>query len=911
VVEKKESKLPLSDAAMADREWERLCGDLSRLASEWLWEMDADLRISYLSDRLRWIMDVDPAYFIGKRREDYVNPLTDGAELEAHLADLRAHKPVRGFIYDVETPSGRRYVKIDGDPLFDDEGNFRGYRGVGTQVTGQIKAQQKAEASFRQLVDAVENLPVGVTQYDANDRLVFWNSAYMRLYPDLVPLVEIGISFEQVLRGLAEGGTIPVAIGRIDEWVAETLAARRKGRAPFEILLSDGRWILVSDHQISGGDTVMVHSDITVLKKREWELAETAQYLEAATRIANLGTWDWDPETNVLRNAEHTIKMCGLEPEHAAVDNGFLMDMIHPDDRERVLRVMHEAIETGEAYTNDYRITRPDGEVRIFHERGERFVDEFTGKRSLHGTIQDVTELRRHEEELRQSERLFQLAFEQGPGMTAISEIETGRHVAVNDRWVEIMGWPREEAIGKTAFELGVWVDPETRARAIALLHEFGRFKDFEGQYRTRRGEVRDFLISAERIEINSRPHMLISGHDITERKRAERELRASEARLSGILRISPEAVIVTDGSQRITLFNEGAERIFGYTPADVLGEPIDILIPSAFRDIHREHIEKFRKSPETSRVMNARQEIRALAKDGTTFPAEASISKLEIHGDTVFTVLLHDITERKRVQQLLLAAKDEAESASRAKSEFLANMSHELRTPLNAILGFSEVIRSQVLGPVGVGKYTEYADDIHQSGEHLLEIISDILDVARIDAGQTGLAEETVTVEELIESSLLLIRERAEAAKLEVTVDFPPDFPPIFCDRRKIKQVIINLLSNAVKFTESGGGISVKAWIDETSGDAIIQISDSGIGMAAEDIPRVLEPFTQIASPMTRQHEGTGLGLPLVKKLTELHSGSIDMETELGKGTAVRVRLPASRVMKEGSQGSLFIRIE
>lgn len=779
MVGNQQKSLSLSDAALADREWERLCGDMARLASDWLWEMDADLRISYVSPRLQWIMDVDPAFFIGKKRDEYVDPASESVALKAHQDNLRAHKPIREFIYNVETPSGRRYVKIDGDPLFDAEGKFQGYRGIGTQVTVQIKAQRKADRSFQQLVDAVESLPVGLVQYDADDQLQFWNSAYIKLYPDLVPLVEVGIPFEQIIRSLAESGVVPNTVGRVDEWVRESLAMRQKGRTQFEVLLSDGRWMLVSDHPTSGGGIMSVHSDITDLKRRE--------------------------------------------------------------------------------------------------------------------------------EELRQSERLFQLAFQQGPGMTAISVVETGKHVAVNDRWVEIMGWPRKEAIGKTAFELGVWADFETRARAIHLLEKHGRFKDFEGQYRTKGGEVRDFLISAEKIDIGGAGHMLISGHDITVRKRAERELRDSEARLSGILRISPEAIIVTDGAQRITLFNEGAERIFGYAAAEVTGKSIEMLIPPEARKGHGEHVRKFKDSPDTSRFMSARQEIGALAKGDVVFPAEASISKLELQGETVFTVLLHDITERKKARQLLLAAKDEAESANRAKSEFLANMSHELRTPLNAILGFSEVIRSQVLGPVGIAKYVEYADDVHRSGEHLLEIISDILDVARIDAGQISLEEDIVSVEELIESSVMLIRERAGAGDLDLALELPSDMPSIMCDRRKVKQIVINLLSNAVKFTERGGRVSVGARIDDGSGEAVIEVRDSGVGMAVEDIPRVMEPFTQIASPMTRQHEGTGLGLPLVKKLVELHGGSIDMETAPGEGTTVRVRLPASRVVTGGGQRSLF----
>lgn len=778
---KLKSQLSLSAAAAADREWERQCGELARLASDWLWEMDSDLRIRYLSDRLRWIMDVEPAFFIGKRREDYVDPATDSAELQAHQEDLRARKPIREFIYYVETPSGRRYVKIDGDPLFDEDGNFQGYRGIATQVTAQIRAERKASTSYQQLVDAVESLPVGLAQYDRDDKLLFWNGSYTRLYPWLAPILDYGVSFERVIRHLAEAGAFSAAIKEREAWVERNVAARKSGREPFEVGLSNGRWTRVSYYRTQSGGTISIHSDITRLKQEE--------------------------------------------------------------------------------------------------------------------------------DALRQSEQRFSRAFQFSPGTTAIAEIDDGTLIDVNEKWQETFGWSREEAIGKSVLDLGIWADESDRIRFVELLRANGRVRNFEARQCGREGDIRDMLVSGEMVPLDGIPHMLISGHDITERNRAERQLRDSEARLSGILRISPEAVIVTDGAQRITLFNEGAERIFGYAATEVVGKSIGILIPPMFRKIHEEHIEKFRESSETSRFMNFRQEIRALTKGGATFPAEASISKLVLQSETVFTVLLHDITERKQAQQLLIAARDDAELASRAKSEFLANMSHELRTPLNAILGFSEVIRSQVLGPVGVPKYVEYADDVHRSGEHLLEIISDILDVARIDAGQAELDEDEVAIEQLVESSLMLVRERAEAGELVVTVALSPNMPMLLCDRRKVKQIIINLLSNAVKFTQRDGVISVATWIDDQTGDAVIEVRDNGMGMAVEEIPRVMEPFTQVGSSMTRQHEGTGLGLPLVKKLTELHGGSIDMDSAPGKGTVVRVRLPARRVVKESGQGSLFSR--
>ena len=639
----------LSDVASADREWERQCGDLARFASDWLWEMDSDFRIVYLSDRVRWILGVDPAFFIEKQREDYVASSTDSAKLKTHLADLRAQRPIREFIYDVETPSGRRYVRIDGDPLFDKEGDFQGYRGIGTQVTAQIQAERKAGTSYQQLVDAVESLPVGLAQYDRDDRLLFWNGSYMRLYPWLTPVLDGGVSFERIIRQLAEAGGYNTAIKGKDEWVEQSLAARRIGREPFEIALSDGRSVLVSNHRTKSGGIISIHADITPLKKEE--------------------------------------------------------------------------------------------------------------------------------EALRQSEQRFSRAFQFSPGMTAIAEIDDGTLIDVNEKWQETFGWTRDEAIGKSVLELGIWADESDRRQIIELLRANGRVRNFEARQCDRDGNVRDVLVSGETVPLDGKPRLLITGYDITERKNAEK---------------------------------------------------------------------------------------------------------------------------------MLLAAKEEAESASRAKSEFLANMSHELRTPLNAILGFSEVIRSQVLGTVGVEKYVEYADDIHRSGEHLLEIISDILDVARIDAGQIKLDEDNVPVDELIESSRVLIQERAEANGLEITVSLPPETLILFCDSRKMKQILINLLSNAVKFTGCGGSISIGARIDEPTGDIVFQVRDNGIGMSVEDVPRVLEPFAQIASSLTRHHEGTGLGLPLVKKSTELHGGSLELETAPGKGTVAQVRLPASRLITGVDQRSL-----
>ena len=260
------------------------------------------------------------------------------------------------------------------------------------------------------------------------------------------------------------------------------------------------------------------------------------------------------------------------------------------------------------------------------------------------------------------------------------------------------------------------------------------------------------------------------------------------------------------------------------------------------------------------------------------------------------------DITKLKDHESELKLAKEQAEAANRSKSDFLANMSHELRTPLNAIIGFSEVIMREDFGPVGSGRYREYLKDIHASGTHLLSLINDILDLSKIEAGRLELHEDLVTVPDAVEACLRIIKERAAEADVALANDLPPVLPRLRCDERAVKQIVLNLLSNAVKFTPRGGQVTVSGGLDG-HGDFFLRIADNGIGVAANDIPEVMAPFGQIASSMTRDHEGTGLGLPLVKSLMDSHQGTLDFSSEPGAGTTVTVTFPAARV--EGGAAS------
>jgi signal transduction histidine kinase len=231
--------------------------------------------------------------------------------------------------------------------------------------------------------------------------------------------------------------------------------------------------------------------------------------------------------------------------------------------------------------------------------------------------------------------------------------------------------------------------------------------------------------------------------------------------------------------------------------------------------------------------------------------------------------------------------------AANRAKSEFLANMSHELRTPLNAILGFSEILKSETLGPIDSTKCRDYAEDIHDSGRHLLDVINDILDLSKIEAGKVELHETLIEISDLVQNVMRLVKTRAFNADLALEIDASGAQLSFVADERMMKQILVNLLSNAIKFTESGNKVALTVRCREDGGHDFL-VADDGIGMAPEDIPKALAEFGQVDSELARKHAGTGLGLPLTKALVELHGGTLEIQSELGVGTTVTVHLPA-----------------
>ncbi|HUN45321.1 MAG TPA: PAS-domain containing protein [Stellaceae bacterium] len=621
--------------------------DFAQVASDWVWELDEELRFTYMSDNMHAPSAPLAEAFLGKRITEVRLGDIDKIDWSPLLAEQMARRPFRDVRFERRLGNGTiRHISISGVPMFDDEGNFRGYRGIGRDITQQVNAEARAAAAQARLIDAIESIPACLVLLDSEDRILLCNSRYREAHAAIEDKLTPGTPFADLCRASAEAGLIPAAAGRIDAWLAERMARHRSFGSWTEERQAKGRWFQLTERPTAEGGTVLVQVDVTDLKRREQELAEKTQVLQA--------TFD---------NMEQGLLVLDRDLRIKAWNGRFL----------QLLGVPPESVQFGASVADVTRLIAERGEY------GPGDIDEIITRRN-HGLIQ---------------------------------------------------------------------LDPPVR-----------------------------------------------------ERRRPDGTM------------LEQRRVRMPDGGLLVT-----------YT----------------------------------------------------------------------------DVTERKRVEGDLRRARDEAELASRSKTEFLANMSHELRTPLNAVIGFSDVLIGEIFGPLGDARYRDYAHDIRDSGNHLLNLINDVLDVAKIEFGRIELSEEEVPLGEVIGSCVRLMRERADAAGVGLTAEVPADLPTLRADVRRMKQVLLNLLSNAVKFTPSGGEVTVAASVDE--GGLVLSVKDTGIGMAAEDLAIALQPFGQIDSRLARKYQGTGLGLPLTKAMVELHGGRLELISASGQGTTARVHLPADRVLKPASR--------
>jgi len=388
---------------------------------------------------------------------------------------------------------------------------------------------------------------------------------------------------------------------------------------------------------------------------------------------------------------------------------------------------------------------------------------------------------------------------------------------------------------------------------------------------------LRAEIVERKRAEaelVRSREHAVI----------AERQAESERARLQAIFDAFVDAIVTIDKGGHIQQWSSGAQRIFGYSPEEILGQNLTMLMPEPHRSRHAAYVARFLQTREP-RIIGVGREVTAIRKDGTEFPIELAVSEVNLHGDSFFTGILRDITERKRAEAELVRAREEAEAANLAKSQFLATMSHEIRTPMNGVLGMANLLSATSL----TDRQRRLLDNVTHSGQALLGIINDILDFAKIEAGRFELSATPFDLREAIAEMAELFAERCARKGLEFIYFVAEDVPQMLVgDPTRLRQILVNLVGNSVKFTDRGE-VLVEVSLTRIDGDAIVLnfvVEDTGIGISSEQRARIFESFHQVDGSLTRARGGSGLGLAITRQLVLLMGGDISVESEPGRGS-------------------------
>lgn len=787
-----------------------------------------------------------------------------------------------GTLLDVETVA--TFMMWEGKPAF---------IGVLRDITARKEADALLAESESRHRDLLEAMPDAVTIHQ-DGKLVFVNATAVHLF---------GAESADELVGQDSYRPVPPALIPLQQARRDKVLKERCTLPPVEQqrIRLDGSTVdveTVSSFILWQGRPAVVGvlRDISARKLAENTLAETERRLSAVTDHIPGAVYQrvQSPDGKIsFSNVSAGVReVTGLTPEEITQDASLFINSVRDDFREEYRTHFRQSADHMVPADIEFPTTGPDGSLRWLHTTGrpQRRAD---GSIVWDGIMIDVTEKKIAQENAERNHQWLLQAIGSMPIGFMLWD-PADRLVLWNKRiadyhpdpsvfreglpFEDLLIMPYEDVgsrLGKAAAD--EWLAERRRQHQMA-----------QGNYEFQGIGGLWFVLRERRTADGFTVTML---QDVTDRHNSEILLRESEARYRAMIDLSPDAIYVHKLGI-IVVCNEAAIKLFGASSADQLigRELLDLTHPE-----HREAARRRRSSvvEEGTRTLAMRQ--KRLRLDRSWFWAEVAAAAIDWEGERGGVVVLRDVTTQIAAEEELIRSKEEAELANRAKTEFLANISHELRTPLNAIIGFSDLMQREMLGPLGNEQYSSYIRDIHQSGSHLHDVINDILDLSKIEAGQMELQETMVDVKRTIERCIRVVATRADDHGLTLSTDLPDTLPSIFADERKLKQILINLISNAVKFTTKGGSITIDAASGSDEG-VTIRVIDTGIGIAAENLPKVFRPFEQVDNSLSRAHEGTGLGLPLTKSLVELHGGSIEIESELGVGTIVSVRLPANR---------------
>ena len=945
------------EADDARRSSEERFRDFAESGSDWFWETDMEQRFTYYSGDGPFDDSLDfgnASEAIGRTRQEIWREQNREPDLIPVIDDYMARgQAFRGLEFNYRDPDrGRVFIRLSGKPVFDDEGRPIAYRGSGRDVTAEVAARSEREKTHRLLESVFEHMAEGISVVDADLNMVAFNRRFLELLEFPPDRFNPGDPFENFIRYNAERGEY--GPGDPDEQVRERVElASRFEPHQLERVRPDGTAIEIRGVPLPGGGFITTYTEITERRQAEQALKESEQRFRDLADAASDWFWELDEKLRFSYFSERFEAISGVSPEHllgktrrellAANDKVVDKDTT-PADWQRHL----DDLEAHRPFRN-FVIPRtlPDDRTVYISISGKPIFDDDGGFKGYRCSGADVTKQKLAEVAIQEKEQRIRAILENVTD-ALITTDDRGIIESANPAVKAQFGYAAEELIGKNITVLMTPGDQAAHDRYVQNYLASGVSKILgvgprEVTGRRRDGSRFSIELSISEMWHDGARHFIGAMRDITLRKRAEEALRKNTAFLElskTVAAAANEAVSLDDALQicldEVCAYNgwpvahvymtdeadgvltpttiwhlddprrfeafHGVTMRTRFAPGE--GLPGQVLLgrkPLWIEDVTKDDNFPRAKAGVDINVKGAfavpiivGSKVAAVLEFFTEDPATPNPESLDLMA--LVSTQIGRVFERSWTERALLAAKENAETANRTKSEFLANMSHELRTPLNAIIGFSEVMTQELFGPMSNSNYQDYANDIHDSGHHLLDIINDILDVSKAEVGMIELSEEVIDLSGLIEDSLRFVRSHADEKGLDLKVDLPTQKVRLRGDRLRLKQVLINLLSNAVKFT-AAGTVTVKL-AGRSDGGVTLRVIDTGIGIAEGDLKRVVEPFTQVDSSLSRQHEGTGLGLPLTHALVELHDGELVIESVFGQGTSATIHLPAERVI-------------
>ncbi len=525
-----------------------------------------------------------------------------------------------------------------------------------------------------------------------------------------------------------------------------------------------------------------------------------------------------------------------------------------------------------------------DGNGNVIPALISGVVVEIGGRQCCLSIVRDISVLKDAERKLMESSAMLRKTFDSVLDPMAVTDLGTSRYIDVNDEFLRLAGYSRDEVVGRTYWDLGIWDNSTDETEFMCQLAAESEVRNVEITFRTRDGVRIPTLVSAVVLELGGRRCALWIARDISQRKDAERRLRESEAMLREIFQSSVDNIsLIEMHTARLVETNEEFERTLGYTKEELVDRTVAELGLVADREVRKRLFEALNEHGEVRNM-----EVPLRTRSGRIVPTLVSANVLEVRGRRCALSIARDITQLKEAQRQLEAAREAALAASNAKSEFLSSMSHEIRTPMNAILGMADLLWETDLNP----EQRRYLDTVISNGNALLDLINSILDLAKVESGRLSLEAVRFDAAELTEKVAETLAIRAHEKGVELAVRFAADLPAaVVGDPLRLRQVLTNLVGNAIKFTEQGE-VEIRVEREPAASSPAglrFSVRDTGIGIAADKLASIFSPFTQADSSTTRRYGGSGLGLTIVDRLVRLMGGRIDVESTPGKGSVFR----------------------